>query len=93
MQKSNLGICRKLIVSGAQYVHLLIIVSGKIAVDLCTQFTNDWISSTMTYSQIIPAFQTSRLVCTLGLSLFVAGLGVGPMVLGPLSEVRNQMSF
>ncbi|CBX96232.1 hypothetical protein LEMA_P111510.1 [Plenodomus lingam JN3] len=33
-----------------------------------------------------PEFQSSRLVCTLGLSLFVAGLGTGPMVLSPLSE-------
>ncbi|ORY17439.1 benomyl/methotrexate resistance protein [Clohesyomyces aquaticus] len=33
-----------------------------------------------------PEFHASRLVCTLGLSLFVAGLGTGPMVLSPLSE-------
>jgi MFS family permease len=42
----------------------------------------------MTYSQLIPEFHTSRIVCTLGLSLFVAGLGTGPMLLSPLSEVR-----
>ncbi|KAL5437111.1 hypothetical protein PMIN05_006455 [Paraphaeosphaeria minitans] len=34
----------------------------------------------------MPEFGTSRLVCTLGLSLFVAGLGTGPMILSPLSE-------
>lgn len=39
-----------------------------------------------TYAQIMPEFHTSRTVATLGLSLFVAGLGTGPMVLGPLSE-------
>ncbi|KAH7397428.1 benomyl/methotrexate resistance protein [Pyrenochaeta sp. MPI-SDFR-AT-0127] len=33
-----------------------------------------------------PDFGSSRLVCTLGLSLFVAGLGTGPMILSPLSE-------
>ncbi|KAF1829088.1 MFS general substrate transporter [Decorospora gaudefroyi] len=33
-----------------------------------------------------PEFGASRLVCTLGLSLFVAGLGAGPMILSPLSE-------
>ena len=42
---------------------------------------------TLTYSQLMPEFHSSRLVCTLGLSLFVAGLGTGPMILSPLSEV------
>ncbi|KAF2870429.1 benomyl/methotrexate resistance protein [Massariosphaeria phaeospora] len=36
--------------------------------------------------QLIPEFHTSRMVCTLGLSLFVVGLGTGPMILSPLSE-------
>jgi hypothetical protein len=44
---------------------------------------------TSTYSQLEPEFGSSRLVCTLGLSLFVAGLGTGPMILSPLSEVRK----
>lgn len=44
---------------------------------------------TSTYSQLQPEFESSRLVCTLGLSLFVAGLGAGPMILSPLSEVRK----
>jgi multidrug resistance protein len=41
---------------------------------------------TMTYNQIIPEFGSSRIAATLGLSLFVFGLGLSPMVLGPLSE-------
>ena len=41
---------------------------------------------TLTYGQITTDFHVSRLVATLGLSLFVMGLGLGPMVLGPLSE-------
>lgn len=41
---------------------------------------------TSTYDQIIPYFHCSREVATLGLSLFVMGLGIGPMFLGPLSE-------
>lgn len=45
---------------------------------------------TSTYGQLEPEFGASRLVCTLGLSLFVAGLGAGPMILSPLSEVRPQ---
>ena len=41
---------------------------------------------TLTYGQITQEFHVSRVVATLGLSLFVMGLGIGPMVLGPLSE-------
>ncbi|KAF4543191.1 uncharacterized protein LTHEOB_6925 [Lasiodiplodia theobromae] len=41
---------------------------------------------TSTYGQLVPEFHSSRLVATLGLSLFVAGLGLGPMILSPLSE-------
>jgi MFS family permease len=41
---------------------------------------------TVIYEQIMPQFNSSREVATLGLSLFVGGLGLGPMVLAPLSE-------
>ncbi len=41
---------------------------------------------TLTYGQITKEFHISRVVATLGLSLFVVGLGLGPMILGPLSE-------
>lgn len=41
---------------------------------------------TLTYGQITTEFHISRMVATLGLSLFVMGLGLGPMLLGPLSE-------
>ncbi|OAX81596.1 hypothetical protein ACJ72_04064 [Emergomyces africanus] len=40
----------------------------------------------MTYAQIMEEFHCSRIVATLGLSLFIFGLGVGPLVLAPLSE-------
>jgi hypothetical protein len=36
---------------------------------------------TLTYDQIIVEFDCSKLIATLGLSLFVAGLGTGPMVI------------
>ncbi|KAI9822715.1 MAG: hypothetical protein M1826_000419 [Phylliscum demangeonii] len=39
-----------------------------------------------TYSQLEKEFHCSAIVATLGLSLFVLGLGLGPMVLAPLSE-------
>ncbi|PGH12540.1 hypothetical protein AJ80_06701 [Polytolypa hystricis UAMH7299] len=41
---------------------------------------------TMAYSQLMEQFECSRIVATLGLSLFILGLGLGPLVLGPLSE-------
>lgn len=41
---------------------------------------------TMTYNQLDRDFADSRIVTTLGLSLFVFGLGLSPMFLGPLSE-------
>lgn len=44
---------------------------------------------TMTYAQIMEEFHCSRIVATLGLSLFIFGLGVGPLVLAPLSEVST----
>jgi hypothetical protein len=39
-----------------------------------------------TYAQIEHDFHISREVATLGLSIFVCGLGLGPMFLSPLSE-------
>ena len=44
---------------------------------------------TSTYQQLTAEFYCSYIIATLGLSLFVMGLGIGPMVLGPLSEVSH----
>lgn len=41
---------------------------------------------TSTYAQIEDEFGCSRIVATLGLSLFVMALGISPMLLAPLSE-------
>jgi multidrug resistance protein len=41
---------------------------------------------TSTYTQIMLEFHCSKIVATLGLSFFIMGLGIGPMLLGPLSE-------
>ncbi|KAK4984104.1 hypothetical protein LTR66_008606 [Elasticomyces elasticus] len=46
---------------------------------------------TSTYAQLERDWGTSREVATLGLSLFVMGLGLGPMVLSPLSEVSHEV--
>jgi hypothetical protein len=45
---------------------------------------------TSTYAQITKEFHCSRIVATLGLSLYIMGLGIGPMLLGPLSYVLNR---
>lgn len=37
----------------------------------------------------MPRFHVSAEVATLGLSLFVVGLAISPMVFSPLSEVRG----
>jgi hypothetical protein len=44
---------------------------------------------TSTYAQLTVEFNCSRIVATLGLSLFIMGLGIGPMLLGPLSYVKT----
>lgn len=41
---------------------------------------------TTTYDQIVPYFNSNREIATLGLSTFVIGLMIGPMILAPLSE-------
>lgn len=41
---------------------------------------------TSTYAQLEKDLHCSEIVATLGLSIFVMGLGLGPMLLGPLSE-------
>lgn len=41
---------------------------------------------TSTYDQLEPEFHIGREVATLGLSIYVCGLGLGPMFLSPLSE-------
>ncbi|KEF54431.1 uncharacterized protein A1O9_09598 [Exophiala aquamarina CBS 119918] len=41
---------------------------------------------TITYGQMNAEFGTSRFTATIGLATFVFGLGIGPMLLGPLSE-------
>ena len=61
---------------------IVIIVSMS---SLCVTCTSSLYTST--YGQITEEFNCSQIVATLGLSLFVMGLGIGPMLLGPLSEV------
>ncbi|KAE8445120.1 hypothetical protein EG329_013722 [Mollisiaceae sp. DMI_Dod_QoI] len=60
---------------------VVIIVSAS---SLCVTCTSSIYTST--YAQIEKDFHVSREVATLGLSLFIMGLGLGPMLLGPLSE-------
>ena len=65
---------------GRKWVVVAIVSAGSTCVT-CTSSMY-----TLTYGQITQEFHISRVVATLGLSLFVMGLGIGPMVLSPLSE-------
>ena len=61
---------------------------------ICTSLTSACVTCvsslyTTTYEQLEKEWGVSEMVCTLGLSLFVAGLGLGPMLLAPLSEVSQ----
>lgn len=55
---------------------------------LCVTCTSSLYTST--YDQIQKEFSCSRIVATLGLSLFILGLGLGPMLLAPLSELYGR---
>lgn len=65
---------------GRKWLIVLIVSAGS----TCVTCTSSMYTST--YGQITEEFHISKVVATLGLSLFVMGLGLGPMVLGPLSE-------
>jgi MFS family permease len=41
---------------------------------------------TSAYTQVTADLHVSQLVAVVGLSMFIAGLGIGPMFLAPLSE-------
>jgi hypothetical protein len=60
-----------------------------ITILLCTATINMGYTSAVyspAFSLITTSLSTSRLVATMGLSLFIAGLGAGPMFFAPLSE-------
>ncbi|KAJ5779186.1 hypothetical protein N7457_006906 [Penicillium paradoxum] len=48
---------------------------------------------TTTYTQLMSEFGCSRIVATLGLSFFIWGLGIGPLVLSPLSEFYGRRNI
>lgn len=52
----------------------------------CVTCASSLYTSTYTYAQLEQEFHCSKIVAKLGLSIFVAGLGIGSMLLGPLSE-------
>jgi len=66
--------------NGRKWVVVFIVSAGS----TCVTCTSSMYTST--YAQITSEFHVSRVVATLGLSLFVMGLGIGPMILAPLSE-------
>ncbi len=63
---------------------ILLIVSST---SLCVACTSSLYTGT--YAQVMDEFGSDPTVTTLGLSMFVVGLGLSPMVLAPLSEVKK----
>lgn len=67
---------------------IVLIVSST---SLCVACTSSLYTGT--YAQVMEEFGSNPTVTTLGLSMFVVGLGLSPMVLAPLSEVRAPSIF
>ncbi|KAK2807334.1 hypothetical protein FQN50_005489 [Emmonsiellopsis sp. PD_5] len=65
---------------GRKWLAVFVLAIGSICVTCASSLY------TMTYDQIMREFDCSRIVATLGLSFFILGLALGPLVLGPLSE-------
>ena len=68
-----------------KWVIVLIISSTS----LCVACTSSLYTGT--YEQVMDEFGSDRTVTTLGLSMFVVGLGLSPMILAPLSEVKKAL--
>ena len=68
-----------------------IIVLVVSSTSLCVACTSSLYTGT--YAQVMEEFGSNRTITTLGLSMFVVGLGLSPMILAPLSEVRRGSSY
>ena len=68
-----------------------IIVLVVSSTSLCVACTSSLYTGT--YAQVMEEFGSDPTITTLGLSMFVVGLGLSPMVLAPLSEVRRGPSY
>jgi predicted MFS family arabinose efflux permease len=62
-----------------------LIVAIVSSTSLCVACTSSLYTGT--YTQVEKDLHASEIVVTLGLSMFVVGLGLSPMILAPLSEV------
>lgn len=72
-------------------LHKWIIVLIISSTSLCVACTSSLYTGT--YAQVMAEFGSNETITTLGLSMFVVGLGLSPMVLAPLSEVRHPVRF
>ncbi|KAA8565599.1 hypothetical protein EYC84_009451 [Monilinia fructicola] len=72
--------CPRSMAHGRKWLVVIIISASSFCVTCASSMY------TSTYPQLEKEFNCSREVATLGLSMFILGLGLGPMLLGPLSE-------
>jgi MFS family permease len=70
----------KNLASSRKWLAVAVLASGSTSVTCASSIY------TTTYTQMNQEFGNTEIVGELGLSLFVLGLGVSPMILGPLSE-------
>lgn len=66
--------------AGRRWGVILSVSLAAVAVTVCSSLAPS------TYPGMEERFNASRIVCTLSLSLFVAGLGIGPVFASPMSE-------
>lgn len=72
-------------------LHKWIIVLIVSSTSLCVACTSSLYTGT--YAQVMAEFGSNETITTLGLSMFVVGLGLSPMILAPLSEVSLPARF
>lgn len=72
-------------------LHKWIIVFIVSSTSLCVACTSSLYTGT--YAQVMDEFGSDPTVTTLGLSMFVVGLGLSPLILAPLSEVKRPSIF
>ncbi|KAL2851387.1 major facilitator superfamily domain-containing protein [Aspergillus pseudodeflectus] len=77
MHPYNMGLLRK-------WLAVATVSTGS----LCVACTSSIYSTT--YGQLKKEFNCSHEIATLGLSLFIWGMGVGPLILAPLSEIYGR---
>jgi MFS family permease len=75
-------------------LHRMCFISGELTlfeqILIVLSLTNDSGQASFSEAPIAREFHVSKEVTILGISLYVLGLGIGPLIAGPLSEVGGR---